>query len=92
MHRVFDSVAIYSNNCHEVVKKVVCEIGLGEIVELVIAYEDVPQFKPHPAGMEMLLKHFSLSPEEILYVGDKDTDRQVAEACGVPFYFVQELV
>lgn len=85
-------LAIYSNNCRQVLEHILAEIGLAPHVNCLVAFEDVSQFKPHPEGMEKVIKTLGVSVDDLVYVGDKETDKQVAESCGVPFTFVQELV
>lgn len=41
--------------------------------------------KPHPEPLLKVLQYYGLSPEEALFVGDSDVDRQAAEAASVPF-------
>lgn len=41
--------------------------------------------KPAPDGLEEILKFFSCSPEEALFIGDSVIDEQHAMACNVPF-------
>ena len=45
----------------------------------------VAQPKPDPEGTFLVLKHWNMSPERALFVGDSSTDRDAARAAGVPF-------
>ena len=84
-------LAILSNNCHNVIEHILEEIGLAPHVNCLIGYEDVTQFKPHREGLDHILQNLNVSAPELVYVGDKDTDKQVAESCGVSFFYVQDL-
>jgi HAD superfamily hydrolase (TIGR01509 family) len=41
--------------------------------------------KPHPEPLLKVLDHYGLRPDEALFIGDSDVDRQAAEAAAVPF-------
>jgi len=41
--------------------------------------------KPHPEPLLKVLEHYRIGPEEALYVGDSEVDRQSAHDAGVPF-------
>lgn len=38
--------------------------------------------KPNPAGLHLILRHFSLKPEEVLFVGDEEKDILTARRAG----------
>lgn len=42
--------------------------------------------KPHPRGLEIIMKRWSLSPEQLLFIGDRDDrDGECARRAGVPY-------
>jgi len=41
--------------------------------------------KPHPEPLLKVLEYFRIAPDEALFVGDSEVDRQAATAAGVPF-------
>lgn len=41
--------------------------------------------KPHPDPLFKVLAHYRIRPDEAIFVGDSDVDRQAAAAAGVPF-------
>lgn len=43
------------------------------------------QPKPHPEGTLLVLERWGLPPERALFIGDSTTDRDAAQAAGVPF-------
>jgi D-glycero-D-manno-heptose 1,7-bisphosphate phosphatase len=49
-----------------------------------------PNRKPAPGAILDALESFQAHPEECLFVGDRDTDRQAAEDAGVPFVWARE--
>ncbi len=46
---------------------------------------DCPRRKPAPGAILDALRQYQAQPEDCLFVGDQETDRQAAEAAGVPF-------
>lgn len=41
--------------------------------------------KPQPGMIQECLDHFEVLPEEVVYIGDQESDKQAAEAAGVHF-------
>jgi phosphoglycolate phosphatase len=59
--------------------------GLEGEFHLVISALDVKNPKPHPESVLTILRHFTLSPSEALFVGDSEVDQEAAQGAGVPF-------
>ena len=59
--------------------------GLKDEFDLVISSLDVKNPKPHPESVLKILRHFSLSPTEALFVGDSVVDQEAAQGARVPF-------
>jgi len=51
--------------------------------EMVVTAVNAPRPKPAPDGLHMILDHFNLQPEQSIYIGDSDVDRQHCTAVGV---------
>lgn len=58
---------------------------LEDQFDKVVTAEDVRHPKPHPEQLLVLLKHFGIAPEQMLYIGDSPVDSQAAQAARVPF-------
>jgi phosphoglycolate phosphatase len=59
--------------------------GLTSYFGCVMTASRVANPKPHPEPLLKVLEHYRIEPEEALFVGDSDVDRQAAVAAGVPF-------
>lgn len=46
--------------------------------------------KPHPGMLQAAMNHYTISAVDTLYVGDRDEDKQAAEAAGVTFVHADE--
>ncbi|HEB69549.1 MAG TPA: HAD family hydrolase [Desulfobulbus sp.] len=52
--------------------------------EMVVTALTAPRPKPAPDGLFMILEHFKLQPDEAIYIGDSDVDREHSAGVGVP--------
>jgi phosphoglycolate phosphatase len=59
--------------------------GLSGYFGCVMTASRVSRPKPHPEPLLRVLEHYRIGPEEALFVGDSDVDRQASAAAGVPF-------
>lgn len=59
--------------------------GLASYFSCVMTAARVAHPKPHPEPLLKVLEQYGLHPDEALFVGDSEVDRQAAEAAGVPF-------
>jgi len=65
--------------------EVLAQFNLDKYFDLVVSALDVQFPKPHPESMERIINTFSVTPREILYVGDSAVDEALALATGVYF-------
>ena len=60
-------------------------LGMRDLFDVLVSSNDVTRNKPDPECLLIILKHFGLAPDEVLYVGDSDIDRETAARAGTPF-------
>ena len=72
--------ALLTRNSQSSVRRIVTRHRLA--FEVVVS-RDEPPFKPHPASLERILRHFGVGPGEALMVGDNIFDLQVAHGAQV---------
>ncbi|MCW7753251.1 HAD family hydrolase [Desulfobotulus sp. H1] len=58
---------------------------LTKYFDKLITSMDVVRPKPHPDMLTALVKHFGLSPENLLYIGDSPLDARAASEAGCHF-------
>jgi len=63
--------------------------GIATHFSTVITAEDISEPKPAPEGLEIALRHLSVSASDAVYVGDAHADFEMARAAGVRFFGVQ---
>ena len=59
------------------------EFGIKQYFDYVVTGDDVKNFKPSPEGLQKILSHFSLQPDEVLMVGDHVSDVKASHDAGV---------
>lgn len=84
-------LSVLSLNSRDAVARALDAHGLDERVEHVVGREDVRRVKPDPQGMLVLAERHGVEPGQILFVGDKDGDRECAERAGTSFVHVEEI-
>lgn len=72
--------AILTRNSREVTKLTIDSLGIP-ITHFLTRDDCLP--KPHPEGLQLLAKYYSLQPSESVYIGDFLFDLQTAKAAGM---------
>jgi phosphoglycolate phosphatase-like HAD superfamily hydrolase len=84
-------VSVLSLNSRKAVELALRNHGLSDRVAHIVGREDVRRVKPDPEGMLILAERHGVDPRQILFVGDKDGDRECADAAGTRFLHVEEI-
>jgi phosphoglycolate phosphatase len=84
-------LSVLSLNSRRAVERALDTHDLADRVTHVCGREDVRRVKPHPEGMLLLAERHGVEPSAILFVGDKDGDRECAERAGTRFMHVEEI-
>jgi phosphoglycolate phosphatase-like HAD superfamily hydrolase len=91
LHQVEAPVSVLSLNSQAAVQRALAFHGLDGRVTHVVARDDVRKVKPDPEGMLLLAERHGVEPGAILFIGDKDGDRECAENAGTGFLHVEEI-
>jgi phosphoglycolate phosphatase len=84
-------LSVLSLNSRRAVAQALEHNGLGARVTHVVGREDVRRVKPDPEGMLVLADRHGVEPASILFIGDKDGDRECAQRAGTGFLHVEEI-
>jgi phosphoglycolate phosphatase len=84
-------VSVLSLNSRAAVESALSFHGLDDRVSHVVARDHVRRVKPDPEGMLLLAERHGVEPGAILFIGDKDGDRECAEKAGTGFLHVEEI-
>lgn len=85
-------IGICSLNCEEACRRALAVHGLDEYVDVVIGRDTIRPWKPDPAPLEAAVQKLGTPPEQTLFVGDSDRDATTAEAAGIPFRYVEDIL
>ncbi len=80
-------VAVLSNK-DEVAVQNLCRHFFDGRYDLALGNTKDRPRKPHPAIVEEACRQFALKKQDVLYVGDSETDAKTAEAAGVDYILV----
>jgi phosphoglycolate phosphatase len=83
--------SVLSLNSRRAVMQMLDSHGLGDRFAHIVGREDVRRIKPNPEGMLILAERHGVEPERILFIGDKDGDRECADNAGTRFLHVEEI-
>ncbi|MGO4675325.1 haloacid dehalogenase type II [Bosea sp. 2YAB26] len=75
-------LAIFSNGSPAMLKRLVAQAGIDELLEAVISVDEIGVYKPDPRGYELVEKRLGLAREEILFVSSNGFDIAGAKAYG----------
>jgi phosphoglycolate phosphatase len=84
-------VSVLSINSRAAVRRALEENGLGDMISHIVGRDDVRRIKPDPEGMLLLAERHGVEPGRILFIGDKDGDRECAQRAGARFLHVEEI-
>ncbi len=86
------SLFIYTNNNRILTTRIMNILGLDGLVRGTFTIDDTWCGKPDEGMVHRVLGEVGLSPEEVLFVGDRfDVDLRVPEQLGCPVYLSQSL-
>lgn len=74
--------AVVTNTPRELARQILRSKGIDEFVDTVAGAGDAPE-KPAPDLIHVALSRLQLGTDEVLYVGDSNSDRGAARAAGV---------
>jgi HAD superfamily hydrolase (TIGR01549 family) len=74
--------AVVTNTPRELAQKILRSKGIDELIDTVAGAGDAPE-KPVPDLIHVALSRLDLGTDEVLYVGDSNSDRGAARAAGV---------
>ena len=76
-------LAVLSNKLQAFTERIVSHY-FGERMDLVFGQREGVEKKPAPDGVFEIMKHFGVSAEEVIFIGDSEVDVLTAKNAGVP--------
>ena len=79
--------AVVSSKMHKQYRIDMDRYGLDRYLETAVLAEDTILHKPHPDPILECLRRMDLSPTDVIYIGDAQSDLEAARNAGVDFGF-----
>jgi HAD superfamily hydrolase (TIGR01549 family) len=77
-------IGLVTSGERERVTRQLREFRLARTFAACVCSGDTPRRKPHPAPLQLALRHLELKPAACVYVGDSAEDLEMAGRAGVP--------
>ena len=78
-------IGIITNSCHEYAEKVLKNLKLDNLIDVIAARDDVRKAKPNAEHALYILKLLGVTSEETLFIGDHWLDSECARRAGLRF-------
>ncbi|MFW9984418.1 MAG: HAD family hydrolase [Candidatus Odinarchaeota archaeon] len=78
------NVAILTNDNREVADFLLTKFEMDALVNLLVSRDEVPHMKPSTEGLELILKHFGVTPSQTIFIGDSTIDIMTAKKLRIP--------
>ncbi|MFQ5552371.1 MAG: HAD family hydrolase, partial [Thermoplasmata archaeon] len=79
-------------NCHACAEEALRATGLTPYIGTIVARDDTDRVKPDPEPLLLCVERLGGRPGEAVFVGDRERDRETAEAAGTAFLAVPDLL
>ena len=76
-------IALATNKIRPATVKLFDKLDITQYFDFLVCAGDVPEVKPHPACVNLVLDHFGIKPEEAIMIGDTPVDVKTAANAGV---------
>lgn len=77
-------LACVTNKPYAPARNLLDALAILEPFDLLLGGDSLPHKKPHPGALQHCLRHFGVSADQALMVGDSRNDVEAARAAGVP--------
>jgi HAD superfamily hydrolase (TIGR01549 family) len=74
---------ICSSNTRKVIENILKKTGTSACFRQIVSREDTHQRKPDPEGLMKIISENKLNSEKVLFIGDRDVDRQAGSSAGI---------
>ncbi len=86
------AVGVVTLNCHACAEEALRVTGLSAFIGTIVARGDTAHLKPDPEPLLLCIKRLGGAPEGAVFVGDRERDRETAEASGTAYFRVDDLL
>ncbi len=82
------TLALLSNKPLQPCQRLLAHFKLDKLFKLVMGGDNAPYLKPHPGGLEAIMRDLNFKPENTWMIGDSANDLACARQAGVRAVFV----
>ncbi|MEE9163262.1 MAG: HAD-IA family hydrolase [Thermoplasmata archaeon] len=86
------AVGVVTLNCHACAEEALRSTGLSAFIGAIVARGDTTRLKPDPEPLLVCIQELGGEPGNAVFVGDRERDRETAEAAGTAFLAVHDLL
>lgn len=76
-------LSIYTGKGREAASITLKKLSIYGYFDLIITGDEVKEHKPSPEGIEIFLKKYNLSKDDVIMIGDSPSDIKAARAAGI---------
>lgn len=84
--------AIFSLNFRSTIFSILSKQNLLGKFQYIVGREDVVEWKPDPEGLFKILKHFNISSEQAIYIGDSEFDMEAGKNAKIKTYLIDKFI
>jgi phosphoglycolate phosphatase len=85
-------VGVVTLNCHPCAEEALRVTRLSALVGAIVARGDTTRLKPDAEPLLLCIQKLRGRPDQAVFVGDRERDRETAEAAGTSFLSVHDLL
>jgi phosphoglycolate phosphatase len=78
-------IGVLTRGCREYAEKALSVTKMIEMVDILLARDDVAKPKPDPLHLFQIIEVLELTPQQVLLIGDSTLDASCAQSVGVKF-------
>lgn len=90
--RIDVPVGVCSLNCEAACRRALDVHALDEAVDVVVGRDTVRPWKPDPAPLTHAIAELGRRPDDVVFIGDSARDARTADAAGVTFHPVSDVL
>lgn len=78
-----ERLCIFSSNGRSIIERVLSQLNLRDIFDIIISRDDIKHYKPSPEGLLKILTETGFSSNETVMIGNSLTDFEACRSAGV---------
>lgn len=76
-------LAICSSNMHETIVQSLKKMGIRNFFDIIVGSNNVNKQKPHPEGLNIIVRILGIAKEKIVFIGDSWRDEEAGKRANI---------